>query len=55
MAIPEDSMEIKTRKMSRIMEVDVAALDVGGAREAMVECKETMIQVPILNAIIVES
>ena len=37
------------------MEVDVAALEAREAREAMAKCKETMMQVAVLNAIIVEN
>ena len=37
------------------MEVDAVALEVRGGREVMVECKETMMQVAILTAIIVGS
>lgn len=51
MLIQRDGLEIRTSKMS-----NVATLEVGGAREAMAECKEIMMQVAaVLNAIIVEN
>ena len=41
--------------LSRNMEVDVVALEAGGTKEDLAECKETMMQVVVLNAIIVEN
>ena len=55
MVIQEDSLEIKFSKMSKIMEVDVAALEARVAREAMENCNGTMMQTVVLNAIIVEN
>ena len=55
MAIWGDGLEIGTNKMSIIMEVDMVALEAEGAREAVAKCKETMIQVVVLNAIIVKN
>lgn len=54
-AIKGNNLEISTSKMSRFMEVDVIVLEAGGAKKAVVECKETMMQVAVLTAIIVEN
>ena len=48
-------MEIRTSKMNRIMEVDAVALEVRGAKEAVTECKEIILQVAVLITIIVEN
>ena len=52
--IQVDGMEIIISKMHKIMEVDMASLEAGRAKHAMEDCKETMIQTLISNAIIVE-
>ena len=48
-------MEIGTNKISKIMEVDMVTLEEKGAKEAVVECKETMMQIELLTTIIVEN
>lgn len=48
-------MQIRTSKMSKIIEVDVATLEARGPREVVAECKETMMQVVVLNAITMEN
>ena len=55
MVILEDSLEIKTSKMSIIMEVDVVALEAGGDREDVGKCKEAMMQVALLTTITMEN
>ena len=51
MFVQKDGLEIRTSKMNRIMEVDMTTLETREAREAMAECKGTMMQIVVSNAI----
>ena len=48
-------LEIKTNKVTRIMDEDMETLELGGAKEVMVECKGKMMQKAILNVIIMKN